>query len=63
MIFDDFSQNGHLSLIFSEDLEDINYFENSGMNLTFINENLEGFIYIDYKCQGLGEEGISETIP
>jgi hypothetical protein len=40
LIFESFTQNGQLTLVFSEKLEDEAYFEILGLNTTFINDNI-----------------------
>jgi hypothetical protein len=56
MTVSDISQNGVLTLSFSEDLHPIEYFAEKGVNISALNLNAAKFINLDYKCFGQDDD-------
>jgi hypothetical protein len=52
----EFTQNGIVSLQFSENLESIEYFSDKGLNITSLNENIYTLIDLQYSCFGSLDE-------
>jgi hypothetical protein len=49
---EDFSQNGVVTLIFSEEIYPIEHFWEKEINLTSLNENISDVVPILYVCMG-----------